>query len=223
MIYNHEHPIYIRARERCRNYKWNGAYYYSKEICDRIIPNIKTDRNWITLNFRTPECGCDHAIVFVHNHRNCPKIYKWLRTFDDLVFVCSERADMPKLEQFGKRFNKDWKSILLPLSVDVEYVKQFRKQKTKDVAFCGREQRQEGNTFPDGTDFICNMPREQFLSRMAEYRKIYAVDRVAIEGLILGCEILPYDKKHPDASKWRVIDNLEASVILQQKLDEIDH
>lgn len=222
MIFNHKNPVYIRAKNKIGKSRWNGAYYYSIEICDRIIPRIKTDRNWITVNFKDKRCARDHSIVFVHNHKNCPGCYEWLTDFDDLVFVCSETADMPKLEQMGKDNGKNWKCILLPLSVDVEYVKKFRKPKTKDVAFCGRKQRQEKQTFPAGTDFICNLPREQLLSKMAEYKKIYATDRCAIEGLILGCEILPFDPKHPDPSYWKILDNLEAAEMLQKKLDEID-
>ena len=222
MIYNHEQPIFKKARQKVGKSRWNGAYYYSIEICNHIIPKVKTDRSWVTLNFKDRRCARDHSIVFVHNHRNCPECYEWLTEFDDLVFVCSEEADMPKLEKLGKDNGKTWKCILLPLSVDVEYVKTFRRPKTKDVAFCGRTQRQEGQKFPEGTDFICNMPREQLLSKMAEYRKIYATDRCAIEGLILGCEILPFDPKHPDPEYWKVLDNEEAAVMLQNELDKID-
>lgn len=222
MIFNHENQIYVDARAKIGQSRWNGAFYYSVEICDRIIPKVKTDRSWITVNFKNKRAACDHAIVFVHNHRNCPECYEWLTDFDDLVFVCSEKADMPKLEKLGRDHGKSWKCILLPLSVDVEYVKKFRKPKTKDTAFCGRKQRQEGQAFPPGTDFICNVPREQLLSRMAEYRKVYATDRCAIEALILGCEILPFDPKHPDPTYWKVLDNLEAAKMLQRELDKID-
>ena len=222
MIFNHDNPIYKRARQNVGKSKWNGAYYYSIEICDNIIPKVKTDRSWITLNFKDKQCARDHAIVFVHNHRNCPECYEWLTDFDDLIFVCSEEPDIEKLEKMGREHGKNWKGILLPLSVDVHYVKQFRRPKTKDVAFCGRKQRQEGQTFPNGTDFICGLPRQQLLAKMAEYRKIYATDRCAIEGLILGCEILPFDPKHPDPTKWKILDNEEAAEMLQEELNKID-
>lgn len=222
MIFSHENQIYKIARQKVGKSKWNGAYYYSIEICDRIIPKVKTDRSWITVNFKDRRCARDHAIVFVHNHRNCPECYEWLTDFDDLIFVCSEEPDIEKLEKMGREHGKNWKGILLPLSVDVHYVKQFRRPKTKDVAFCGRKQRQEGQTFPNGTDFICGLPRQQLLAKMAEYRKIYATDRCAIEGLILGCEILPFDPKHPDPTKWKILDNEDAAAMLQEELDKID-
>lgn len=222
MIANHEHPAYKAARAKIGKSKWNGAYYYSKEICERIIPNVDTDRHWITLNIKEPSVARDHSIVFVHNHRNCPECYEWLTGCDDLVFVCSEEADIPKLEKLGRDHGKTWHGVHVPLSVDVDYVKQFRRTKTKDVAFCGRVQRQEGQTFPKGTDFICNVPREQLLAKMAEYRRVYATDRCAIEALILGCEILPFDPKHPDPTVWEIRDNEDAVVILQGHLDNID-
>ena len=221
-IFNHEHPTYKAARAKIGKSKWNGAYYYSKEICERIIPNVDTDRAWITLNIKDPKAACDHAIVFVHNHRNCPECYEWLTRYDDLVFVCSELEDIPKLEKLGRDHGKTWHGIFVPLSVDVDYVKQFRRAKTKGVAFCGRAQRQEGQKFPKGTDFICNVPREQLLEKMAQYKKVYATDRCAIEALILGCEILPFDPKHPDPSVWEIRDNKDAVVILQGHLDNID-
>ena len=66
------------------------------------------------------------------------------------------------------------------------------------------------------------MPREDLLPRLAVYKRCYAVGRCAIEAKILGCDILPYDRRFPDPSIWQVLDNLEAARILQEKLDEID-
>ena len=66
------------------------------------------------------------------------------------------------------------------------------------------------------------MKREDLLRRMTQYKTIYAVGRTSIEARALGCEIMPYDKRFPDPSIWRVLDNRDAAKILQQKLDEID-
>ena len=63
------------------------------------------------------------------------------------------------------------------------------------------------------------MPRERLLKKMAQYKKIYAVGRTAIEARALGCEILPYDPRFPDVDRWKVIDNLEAAKMLQEELD----
>ena len=209
---DHTHPIYKQLRNRIGKSRWNGAYYYSIEICDRIIPNIKTDRPWITINTNGYVRGFDRAIVFAHNHKGCPSHYEWLKGYKDLIFVCSERDDMPKLEHLGT-------PIYLPLSVDVEYVKKFRTDvKTKDVAFFGRMERVKeiADQLPDGIEYVSGMKRERMLRKMAEYRTVYAVDRVAIEAQILGCKVLPY----PD--RWKVIDSLEAVPMLQKELDKID-
>ena len=75
---------------------------------------------------------------------------------------------------------------------------------------------------PAGVDIITGIPRELCLAQMARYRKIYGVDRVALEALVLGCEVLPYEPTYPDPSIWKVLDNKEAAVILQEELDKID-
>lgn len=212
MITSHEHPVYKYQRSKVGASRWNGAYYYSKEICDIIIPKVKTDRPWITINIKEPALGFDRAIVFVHNHKQCPKTYEWLKGYKDLIFVCSEKDDMPKLEYLGT-------PIYLPLSVDVEYVKQFRKdKKTKELAFVGRRERAGdiADHLPGGIEYVSGMRREQLLRKLADYKTVYALDRVAIEAQILGCNVLPW----PD--RWKVIDSLEAAEMLQKELDEID-
>lgn len=209
---DHTHPIYKQLRNQIGKSRWNGAYYYSIEICDRIIPNIKTDRPWITINTNGYVRGFDRAIVFAHNHKGCPSHYEWLNGYKDLIFVCSERDDMPKLEHLGT-------PIYLPLSVDVEYVKQFRKEvKTKEIAFFGRMERVKeiADQLPKGIVYVSGMKRERMLRKMAEYKTVYALDRVAIEAQILGCKVLPY----PD--RWKVIDSLEAVPMLQKELNRID-
>ena len=211
-IVDHTHPVYIAQRDRIGKARWNGAYYYSLEIVDKIIPNVKTDRPWITLNVKDSALGRDRAIVFVHNHKQCPACYEWLSGYEDLIFICSEKDDMPKLEHLGT-------PVYLPLSVDVEYVKQFRKEtKTKEIAYIGRAERAKdiAEHIPAGTEYVSGIPREELLDRMAAYKTVYAVDRVAIEAQILGCEVLPYP------GRWEVFDSSEAAKVLQAKLDEID-
>ena len=45
MIIDHNHPDYKAKWKTLGEDKYNGAYYYSKEIVKNIIPNVKTDRN----------------------------------------------------------------------------------------------------------------------------------------------------------------------------------
>ena len=221
MIIDHNHPAYIRRWKALGANQFNGAYYYSKEIVDRIIPHVKTDRSWVTVNIpkynivpQFESVGCDHAIVFIHNNLH-PENYNWLRKYEDLILVCGIPETVEKVHHLGK-------AIYLPLSIDVEYVNQFRRPKTKAAAFVGRPSKRGGCTFPETIDVIGGMPREELLATMSEYRRVYAVGRTALEAICLDCKVMPYDKRFPDADRWKVIDNLEAARILQEKIDLID-
>ena len=221
MIYDHDHPWYRARWQYSGNSRWNGAYYYSQEIVRNIIPRINTSRSWVTVNIpienRVPQfdaCAESHSIVFVHNNLH-PENYEWLSRYDDLILVCGIPETMEKVEHLGT-------PIHLPLSIDVEEVRQHIRPKTRGSAFVGREPKCRGVEFPPGVDIIHGMRREILLDVMAEYRSVYAVGRTALEAKVLGCEILPYDDRFPDPDVWQVLDNRDASVILQEKLDKID-
>ena len=64
------------------------------------------------------------------------------------------------------------------------------------------------------------MEREAFLTELAKYKTVYAVDRVALEARILGCKVIgDYDYNNaPDD----IIDHKDAVKILQEKLNKID-
>lgn len=192
--------------------KWNGAFYYSQEIVKNIIPLVQTDRNWITVNIRG--YGCDHAIVFIHNNKH-PEVYEWLKNYKDLILICGVPETVDKVKHIGK-------AIYLPLSVDVDYVAQFRTDKTKDAAFVGRPAKRRGIELPDGVDIIEGLPREEMLEQMAQYKTVYAVGRCAIEAKVLKCRLKAYDPRYPKVSKWKVLDNKDAAKLLQEELDKID-
>ena len=70
-IVSHEHPVYKEMRKALGDQgRYNGAYYYSMEICERMIPKIRTDRPWITVNVKLPDLAQDGAIVL--GHANAP-------------------------------------------------------------------------------------------------------------------------------------------------------
>lgn len=213
-IYDHNLPQYKRRREVLPpSARYNGAFYYSQEIVKNIIPNVDTDRAWVTVN--VPRYAANHSIVFVHNNLD-PSLYDWLKIYDDIVYVCGIPETAERMKYLGR-------TIYLPLSIDTEYVKQFKvKDKTKDVAFAGRPAKKKRGKLPEGIDLLESMPREALLKKMAEYKQIYAVGRVALEALALGCEVLPYDERFPDVDRWKLLDNLEAAKILQVELDKID-
>lgn len=213
MIISHDHAAYRKKWQTSGANQYNGAFYYSKEIVKNIIPNVETDRNWVTVNVRG--VGCNNAIVFVHNNLH-PSNYEWLRKYDDLVLVCGVRETVEKVKHLGR-------AIYIPLSIDTEYVKQFRaEKKTKDAAFVGRRSKMRLGELPKDIDCIHGLRRQKLLPRMAEYKKVYAVGRTAIEAKCLGCKVLAYDKRFPNPSIWKVLDNRDAARMLQRELDKID-
>lgn len=207
----------VRAKYAGDN-KYNGAYYYAKEIEKNIVPMIKTDRNWVLINSLGYIPCPDHSIVFIHNNLN-PSRYEWLRGVKDLILVCGVPETCEKVKHLGK-------AVYLPLSIDVEYVRKFRafrpKKKLKDVAYVGRKDKMKLGDIPDGVDVITGCSRAKLLERMAKYKSVYAVGRTAIEAKVLGCEVLPYDTRFPDPNIWEVIDNKTAAKILRSYLDLID-
>ena len=76
---------------------------------------------------------------------------------------------------------------------------------------------------PKYADVLSGLPRNTMLQEMAKYKQLYAVGRLAIEGMILDCEILPYDPRFPDVDIWKVLDSKDAAKILQKELDKIDN
>lgn len=211
-IFSHESHEY-RARAAAKGGKNNGAYWYSREIVENIIPRVQTDRNWVTIN--VPGRCFDHSVVFVHNNLD-PSRYDWLKRYKDLVLACGIESTT---EVMRERFPMH-QVIYLPLSVDVDYVKGFKREKTKDSCFAGRLDKKT-DALPKGCDCIGNISRDELLSLIAEYRTVYAVGRCAIEAKVLGCKIGIYDPRFPQ-DIWGVVDNSEAAWILQRKLDKID-
>lgn len=217
MIIDHTHPYYIQAIEALgKKSRYNGAFYYSKEIVKNIIPNVKTNRNWVTI--RVGNLACDDAIIFIHNNLH-PENYNFLKHYNNLILVCGVEETCEKVKHLGT-------PLYLPLSVDVKYVEQFKQPADKLMGSCyvGRKAKRsyEGVNLPNGIHYLEGMKRQELLPRMAKYRYVYAVGRTAVEAKILGCEVLPYDARFPDPDIWKIVDNFEAAEILQTKLDEID-
>lgn len=215
MIINHNDPMYVSRRWSASTpNRYNGAYYYSKEICELMIPRVKTDRSWVTVNIWGK--ACDHAIVFIHNNKQTDR-YEHLKEWKDLILVCGVPETCDKVKHLGT-------PIYLPLSIDVKAVQKFAKEeKTKEAAFVGRPIKRLGIKFPERVDKLEGIPRSKLLPMMADYKRIYGVGRVALEALALGCEVCAYDPRFPDPKVWKLLDTRDAAKILQEKLDEIDN
>ena len=195
----------------------NGAYYYSKEIVENIIPNVETWRPWDTLGIRALH-SADHAIVFLHHNKTPEKNYRWLRRYKDLVYVCSSNVTY---EWAKGQLNGH--AVFLPLSVDVEYVKKFRADKTKEACYAGNRWRFKAKDIahyvPEGVDFPPkNLPREELFKFVAPYKVCYAIGRSAIEARVLDCCLEVCDSRYPDPGFWQILDNKDAATILQDKL-----
>lgn len=213
MVVDHNNIVYRGRWNKAGKNKYNGAFYYSKEIIANIMPLVKTDRNWITVN--VPGRCWDHSIVFIHNNLH-PENYEWLKRFNDLVLVCGVPETCEKVAHLGT-------AVYLPLSVDVDHVRRFRvKEKTKGSAFVGRPAKRKDVRLPLGVDVIEGLPRNEMLKRMAQYETIYAVGRTAIEAKVLGCKLKAYDPRYPKVSRWKILDNKKAAKMLQDILDKID-
>lgn len=198
----------------------NGAYYYSKEIVENIISLVKTDRPWDTLGMRCTR-SMDHAIVFLHHCRNWDLVYSWLDRYKDLVYVCSTKPT------YDWAISKGKKAIFLPLSIDVDYVKQFKTKKTKRACYAGNrwgfKLADEEKNIPDYVDFPpANLSREKLLKFIAPYKEIYAIGRCALEGIALGCKVKPFYHDYMDPKYWKLLDNKKAAKMLQKELDRID-
>ena len=218
MILDHTEPNYVKKRNSLTGgNKFNGAYYYSREIVKNIIPHVKTDRNWVTVRLADIPIP-EHSIVFIHNNRN-PNYYEFLREYKDLILVCGLERTVENMQYFGK-------AIYLPLSIDVEYVKRFRvEEKTKEMAFAGRLikiSKMYHAPVPKECDILTNMSQHRLLQAMADYKKVYCTGRTALQAKVLGCEIGVHDPNFPDPRIWKVIDNRDAAKMLQDILNEID-
>ena len=218
MILDHTEPNYVKKRNSLvEGNKFNGAYYYSREIVKNIIPHVKTDRNWVTVRLADTPIP-EHSIVFIHNNRN-PNYYEFLRNYKDLILVCGLERTVENMQYFGK-------AIYLPLSIDISYVKRFRvEEKTKEMAFAGRLikiSKMYHAPVPKECDILTNMSQHRLLQAMADYKKVYCTGRTALQAKVLGCEIGVHDPNFPDPRIWKVIDNRDAAKMLQNMLNEID-
>lgn len=217
MILDHTDADYIKARDRIGKHRYNGAYYYSKEIVKNIIPYVHTDRNWVTIS--ASEKCLDHSIFFVHNNMNFEEHYEYTKKYKDVVYIVGLPDMVERAEKFGE-------TIYLPLSIDVEYVKRFkRKFRHKKAALVGRpvsRWMEKGYIIPNGIDILSGMPRDELLTKMSDYEQVFAIGRCAIEAKVLGCEVLPFHPRLMNPDLWKVLDNRDAAKILQKKLNEID-
>lgn len=194
----------------------NGAFWYSKELYENIVPKIKTKRGWCLINVEN-QCE-DDMIVFIHNNAN-PERYEWLRNYKNLILVCSQPKTLNAMIEMFPKFH----CIYIPLSIDTKYVKQFKaKRKTKDTAYFGRKTKCPKSISVDvKIDKINGDDREKLLKQVAKYKKVYAIGRCALEAKCLGCEVLHHEGEYQNID-FPLLDNKDVIPELQRLLNEID-
>lgn len=199
--------------------KHNGAYYYSLEIVKNIIPNVQTWRPWDTLGMKAVGSQSG-SIVFLHHNIHPATNYAWLSRYKNLVLVTSNHM----VEKWARTVG--YNTIFLPLSVDVEYVEQFKTKKTKDACYAGNKWKFKNEDLkkyvPDDVDYPPeDLERDELLKFIAPYKKVYAVGRCAIEAQVLGAEVLKCDHRYAPGD-FPVLDNKDAAKMLQKELNKID-
>lgn len=206
MIISHKNKEYKLPCE-------NGAHIYSQLICKYFVPNIITDRNWVTINC---EKAVDNSIVFIHSNLNTDKKYSFLKDYKNLILVCSQKSTCRAVEKFGK-------TLYLPLSIDLDYIKSFRSnKKDRQCCYAGRKGKCGMDSLPKNIDYLYDISHEELLSRMAHYLYVYAVGLTALEAKALGCNVLPYDQRFPDPSVWVVRDIKQVISEFQKALDDLE-
>lgn len=194
----------------------NGAFWYSKELYENVVPKIKTKRGWCLINVDN-QCE-DDMVVFIHNNAN-PERYEWLGNYKNLILVCSQPKTLNAMIEMFPKFH----CIYIPLSIDTKYVKQFKaKRKTKEIAYFGRLVKCPKKIKEDDKiDKICGDDREKLLKQVAKYKKVYAIGRCALEAKCLGCKVSQHEGEYQNID-FPLLDNKDIIPELQRLLDEID-
>ena len=119
---------------------------------------------------------------------------------------------MNKVRKYGR-------TIYLPLSIDIDYVRGYREPKTKEICYAGRANKIHKDKVPQGVEFLQNRTHPDMLRELSRYKKVYAVGLAALEAKALDCKILPYDPRFPDPDVWVLRDIKDMVPELQKKLD----
>lgn len=166
--------------------KNNGAYWYSKEIEEIILPEINANVVIITAGatLYKPWELPDHLIIVCHDNRTTRQSYGHLFN-KKALWICSKESTVQTLSSYGE------KGIYIPLSIDMEYVKQFKAKKTKNIAYVGNPwgfKRSYLNSLHKNIKQLNGLEREDLLREMAKYKSVIAEGRCLMEAQTLGAK-----------------------------------
>lgn len=219
IVYGTQSPKFTQWRDKQTYGKENGAYYYSKEIEENILPELKLDMLFVTAGaaLYTPRELPDGTIVICHDNRSTKQSYGKLFG-KGVIWVCSKHSTVDTLEGYGER------AVYVPLSIDTEYVKQFKRKKTKDIAYVGNAwafKHEYLNSLPIDIEQLSGMARIKLLKEMAKYKRVIAEGRCLMEAQVLGAktEVPKYDGH--ESVYVEALDNREAVKYWREALDPI--
>lgn len=171
----------------------NGAYWYSKEIESIILPELDYNLCIITAGatilkpYEVPE----GAVIVCHDNRTPRKSYGMLFG-KKVLWVCSKHSTVDLMRSYGE------KAVYVPLSIDTEYVKKFKRRRTRDIAYVGNPwafKKSYLGSLPKHVVQLYGMGRDQLLSEIARYKRVIAEGRCLMEAQVLGAkgEVPKYD------------------------------
>lgn len=181
----------------------NGAYWYSKEIEDIILPHIDRKIFIVTAGAKLYNAFeiIDNAVVVCHDNRSPKNSYGSLFN-KNILWICSKHSTVKLMESYGER------AAYVPLSINAEYVKTFKTKKTKDTAFVGNSwgfKRSYLNSLPKDITQLSNLERDDMLREMAKYKKVIAEGRCLMEAQVLGCDC--------EAPKYKDLESVYVDVL----------
>lgn len=198
----------------------NGSYYYSKEIENIILPELK-DLELVVITagaalYHTREVP-NGSVVVCHDNRTTRKSYGMLFK-KDILWICSKESTVNILKGYGE------KAVYIPLSIDTKYVEKFKRKRRLDkTAFVGNSwgfKREYLASLPEDIVQLSDMNRDDLLKEMAKYKKVIAEGRCLMEAQVLGadCEVPQY-QNGLEAVFVDVLDSKDAVVSWREALE----
>ena len=112
-------------------------------------------------------------------------------------------------------------AIYIPLSIDTDYVKQFKRRKTKEIAFVGNAwafKKSYLSTLPKSIAQISNLERDDLLREIAQYKRVIAEGRCLMEAQALGCKCEVPKYENLESVYVDLLDSRDAIPLWQEAL-----
>lgn len=211
-------PSFIKWHNKQGVTRNNGSYWYAREIEEIILPQI--DKKLFIVTAAASIYGSheipDNAIVVCHDNRTTVNSYGFLFK-KNILWICSKQSTVKTMLKEGER------AIYIPLSIDTEYVKQFNRRKTKEIAFVGNSwafKKSYLSTLPKSIAQISNLEREDLLKEMAKYKRVIAEGRCLMEAQALGCKCEVPKYENLESVYVDLLDSRDAIPLWQEALNK---